>query len=85
MATVDASLLQARRRVNRAGFAGSSNSWEGGAIQSKTTNKYAPELRKRAVRMMLNRGKRCSGSALQVTATPNPTRRSKPLPCFSEK
>ena len=39
--------------MNRAGFAGCSNSREGGALMSKTTNKYAPEVRERAVRMVL--------------------------------
>jgi hypothetical protein len=39
--------------LNRTGFAGGSNSWEGGAIMSKTTNKFSPEVRQRAVRLLL--------------------------------
>jgi Phage integrase family len=41
-------------KVNRAGFAGGSNSCEAGACMSKTTNKYAPEVGERAVRMVLD-------------------------------
>ncbi len=40
--------------MNRAGFAGGSNSRVGWSIMSKTTNKYSPEVRERAVRMVLD-------------------------------
>jgi transposase len=40
--------------LNRPGFAGGSNSCEGGAIMSKTTNKFSPEVRQRAVRLVLD-------------------------------
>jgi transposase-like protein len=40
--------------LNRAGFAGGSNSRVGWSIMSKTTNKYSPEVRERAVRMVLD-------------------------------
>jgi transposase len=40
--------------VNRPGFAGGSNSGEGGAMTSKTTNKFSPEVRARAVGMVLD-------------------------------
>ena len=38
--------------MNRPGFAGGSNSQEDGAMTSPTTNKFSPELRNRAVRMV---------------------------------
>ena len=39
--------------LNRAGFAGGSNSRESGAMEAKkTTNKFSPEVRARAVRMV---------------------------------
>jgi hypothetical protein len=39
--------------LNRPGFAGGSiNSREDGAMTSKTTNKFSPEVRARAVRMI---------------------------------
>jgi transposase len=41
--------------LNRTGFVGGSNSWEGGAMTSKTTNKFSPEVRDRAVRLVLDR------------------------------
>lgn len=40
--------------MNRAGFAGGSNSCEGGAIMNKTTNKFSPEVRARAVRLVMD-------------------------------
>jgi len=40
--------------MNRAGIVGGSNSLEGGADMSKTTNKFSPEVRARAVRMILD-------------------------------
>ena len=40
--------------MNRTGFAGGSNFWESGADMSKTTNKFSPEVRTRAVRMVLD-------------------------------
>lgn len=39
--------------VNRPGFIGGSNCWEGGAMTSKTTNKFSPEARGRAVRLRM--------------------------------
>src|ERR1700735_3187309 len=41
-------------RVYRPGLAGGSNCGEGGAMTSKTTNKFSPEVRARAVRMVLD-------------------------------
>ena len=40
--------------VNRPGLMGGSNSWEGGAMTSKTTNEFSPEVRTRAVRLVLD-------------------------------
>src|SRR5215475_4664861 len=40
--------------MNLSGFVEGSNSWEGGAMTSKTTNKFSPEVRERAVRMVLD-------------------------------
>ena len=40
--------------VNRPGFTGGSNSCEDGAMTSKTMNKFSPEVRARAVRMVLD-------------------------------
>src|ERR1019366_9432901 len=40
--------------VTRPGIAGGSNTWEGGAMTSKTTNNFSPEVRTRAVRMVLD-------------------------------
>ena len=39
---------------NRPGFIGGSNPGEAGAMPSKTTNKFFPEVRERAVRMVLD-------------------------------
>lgn len=39
--------------VNRPGFIGGSNCWEGGAMTSKTTNKFSPEARGRAARLRM--------------------------------
>jgi hypothetical protein len=41
-------------RVNRARFAGGSNSCVGWSIMSKATNKFSPEVRERAVRLVLS-------------------------------
>ena len=41
--------------MNRPGFAGGPNSGEEGAITSKTTNKFSPEVRDRAARMVFGR------------------------------
>ncbi|KAB2719958.1 hypothetical protein F9K75_02445 [Brucella intermedia] len=38
--------------VNRTGFAGGSNSRESGVDMSKTTNKFSPEVRDRAIHMV---------------------------------
>jgi len=49
--------------MNRAGFAGGSNSWENGAMETKksTTNRFSAEVRERAVRMVLeHRGEHAS-------------------------
>ena len=40
--------------MNGPGFAGGFNSCEGGAMTSKTTNKFSPEVRSRAVRLVLD-------------------------------
>jgi transposase len=40
--------------VNRSGFAGGSNSLEGGAMSKQTSNKFSPEVRSRAVRLVLD-------------------------------
>ena len=40
--------------LNRAGFAGGSNSSVGWCIISKTTNRFSPEVRERAVRLVLD-------------------------------
>jgi hypothetical protein len=40
--------------LNRAGFAGGSNSCVGWSIMSKATNKFSPEVRERAVRLVLS-------------------------------
>jgi AraC-like DNA-binding protein len=40
--------------LNRPWFAGGSNSGEGGAAMSKTTNKFSPEVRSHAVRLVLD-------------------------------
>ncbi|AZB71284.1 hypothetical protein [Cereibacter sphaeroides] len=40
--------------LNRAGFGGGSNSSVGWSIMSKTTNKFSPEVRERAVRLVLD-------------------------------
>ena len=40
--------------LNRPGFAGGPNSWEDGAMTSKTANTFLPEVRARAVRMVLD-------------------------------
>ena len=42
------------REVNRAGFAGGSNSSVGWSIISKTTNRFSPEVRERAVHLILD-------------------------------
>src|ERR1700716_2506864 len=41
-------------RLNRSGFAGGSNSGEGGAMSKQTSNKFSPEVRCRAVRLVLD-------------------------------
>ena len=41
-------------RLNRAGFAGGSNSSVGWSIISKTTNRFSPEVRERAVHLILD-------------------------------
>jgi len=43
-------LARADGHVNRSGFAGGSNSLEGGAMSKQTSNKFSPEVRARAVR-----------------------------------
>ncbi len=40
--------------MDRTGFAVGSNSLKGEVIMSKTTNKFSPEERRRAIRMVLN-------------------------------
>ncbi len=40
--------------MNRPGFVGGFNSCEGGAITSKAANKFAPEVREQAVRMVFD-------------------------------
>jgi transposase len=40
--------------VNRSGFAGGFNSLEGGAMSKQTSNKFSPEVRSRAVRLVLD-------------------------------
>lgn len=40
--------------MNRPGIAGGPNSGEEGSTMSKTTNKFAPEVRERAVRLVLD-------------------------------
>jgi Transposase. len=40
--------------VNRTGFAGGSSSCEIGPDMTKTTNKFSPEVRARAIRMVLD-------------------------------
>lgn len=40
--------------LNRPGFAGGLNSWEEVAMTIKTTNKFSPEGRERAVRMVMD-------------------------------
>lgn len=42
------------RRLNRPGSAGGPNCREGGAVMRKATNKFSPEVRERAVRMVLD-------------------------------
>jgi hypothetical protein len=51
----DGDIADVRRKeeVDRPGFAGGSNSREGGAAMSKTTNKFSLEVRSRAVRLVL--------------------------------
>ena len=49
----DRGLVQ-RGDMNCAGFAGGSNSRVVWSIMTKTTNKYSPEVRERAVRMVLD-------------------------------
>jgi hypothetical protein len=39
--------------MDRAGFAGSSDSWAGWSITIKTTNKSSPEVHEQAVRLVL--------------------------------
>ena len=41
-----------RSRLNRAGFAGGSEPWEGGAMTT-TSSRYSPEVQARAVRLVL--------------------------------
>jgi transposase len=40
--------------LNRPGFAGGSNSLEGGAMSKQTSSKFSPEVRSRAVRLVLD-------------------------------
>ena len=40
--------------MNRPGIVGGPNSREEGPVMSKTTNKFSPEVRTRAVRMVLD-------------------------------
>ena len=47
-------LARADGHVNRSGFAGGSNSLEGGAMSKQTSNKFSPEVRSRAVRLVLD-------------------------------
>ena len=49
-----ASGVDACAKLNRSGIAGGSNSREGGATMSKTTNKFSTEVRARAARMVLD-------------------------------
>jgi len=42
--------------VDRTGFGGGSNPSEGGAMTNKTSNRFSPEVRQRAVRMVLEHG-----------------------------
>ena len=46
----------AEHPVNRPGFGGGSDPWEGGAMTNKTSNRFSPEVRRRAVRMVLEHG-----------------------------
>jgi transposase-like protein len=46
--------FQIRIILNRAGFAGGSNPSVGWSLITKTTNKYSPEVRERAVRLVLD-------------------------------
>ncbi|MEL5879701.1 hypothetical protein, partial [Cereibacter sphaeroides] len=48
------SRLARRQHLNRAGFGGGFNSSVGWSIMSKTTNKFSPEVRERAVRLVLD-------------------------------
>src|SRR3981189_1567267 len=43
-----------QEKLNRSGFAGGSNSGEGGAMSKQTSNKFSPEVRSRAVRLVLD-------------------------------
>jgi transposase-like protein len=52
--TVEQDGPAAAETVNPPGFVGGSNSREAGAMTSKTTNKFSPEVRERAVRMVLD-------------------------------
>jgi transposase-like protein len=48
-------MIVGTRWLNRAGFAGGSNRWEDGAMTAKKTAvNYSPEVRERAVRLVLD-------------------------------
>src|SRR6476646_2192126 len=49
-----APVLPPPRGLNRPGFAGGSTSCEGGAMSKQTSNKFSPEVRSRAVRLVLD-------------------------------
>ena len=57
--------------LNRAGYAGGSNSRAGWSIMSKTTNKFCPEVRDLAVRMILgNQGQHKSRRQALLSISP---------------